>query len=407
MVNKNHIKNPKYYTKRPSGMYAVMRATDGKTTFYGKYATEEKAKECVRILKEHDWDKNYALESDIHPRDNREINPNRVELNESDMEYINNYCKSKRLQKKSYDGYRNCMVLYVSHTGKHIKQLMEEYVQEEEELPWKKRTIKRELLSFRNWLYETYLPLTAERYFGRVLTFFRFYEIELFHLPKVNKKNTNDLPPVTYEDMLTHEELKKVLTIANPCMKAYVSFASSSGCGRSEALSVTVKDYLEGNGCDLSNPNNQFNSYIRKQLSKLDTKNIIPMFRIKRKKTNKHYFTFCTPQANTLIKDYLLGSERKLKLQDKLFDLNFYKLNKYCMYMNDMLELGTVRKTNRLRSHMLRKYNASTLYNNGMHMEDVDSLQGRGKDSTHSAYFMEDPNKLKEKYMKYLDVLTI
>ena len=212
---------------------------------------------------------------------------------------------------------------------------------------------------------------------------------------------------MTHEDMLTREELKKVISIANPCMKAYTSFAASSGCGRTEALSITVKDYLLGNDCDLSNPNNEYNSYIRKQLIKLDTTDKIPLFKIKRKKTNKHYFTFCTPQANALIREYLLGSDRKLKLDSPLFDLNFYTLNKYCNYLNDILELGTCRRTNRFRSHMLRKYNASTLYNNGMHMEDVDSLQGRGKDSTHSAYFMEDPNKLKEKYVQYLDVLTI
>ena len=103
----------------------------------------------------------------------------------------------------------------------------------------------------------------------------------------------------------------------------------------------------------------------------------------------------------------MLGSERKLSLDSQLFDLNFHKLQAYCQQINDDLELGSARNMNRFRSHMLRKYNASTLYNNGMHMEDVDSLQGRGKDSTHSAYFMEDPLKLKEKYLEYVDVLTI
>ena len=56
---------------------------------------------------------------------------------------------------------------------------------------------------------------------------------------------------------------------------------------------------------------------------------------------------------------------------------------------------------------MFRKYNASTLFNNGMDMADVDCLQGRGKDSTHSSYFMEDPNLLKQKYKQYVGVLTI
>lgn len=404
-VNKNHIKNPRHYNQHPSGMWKVTKSINGKNTFFGSYLTEEKAKKAVQILKENDWDKNYALPSDRNPRDSRYVNPNeKLELNKSDMKYVKDYVKSKRLQKKSYDGMKDCLILYCTYTGKHIKELLKIYEKEEESLPWKKRTIKNDLTGFRNWLYEYYLPSTCSRYFGRVLTFFRWQELELVPLPKVNKRGVNDLEPMTHKDMLTKEELKEALMITNPCMKAYTSFATSSGCGRSEALGLTVKDYLKGNDIDVSSDLD--NETIHELLVKLDTSNV-PLFKIKRKKTNKYYFTFCTPQANGLIREYLLGSERKLTLDSPLFDLNFHKLQKYCQQVNDDLDLGLARNMNRFRSHMLRKYNASTLYNNGMHMEDVDSLQGRGKDSTHSAYFMEDPMKLKEKYLEYVDVLTI
>lgn len=56
---------------------------------------------------------------------------------------------------------------------------------------------------------------------------------------------------------------------------------------------------------------------------------------------------------------------------------------------------------------MLRKFHASQLYNDGMSLEDVDSLQGRGKDSTHSSYFMDDPEKLREKYIEHMNAITI
>ena len=56
---------------------------------------------------------------------------------------------------------------------------------------------------------------------------------------------------------------------------------------------------------------------------------------------------------------------------------------------------------------MLRKYHASTLYNNGMGMDDVDTLQGRGKDSTHQSYFMDDPEMLKKKYIEHMGAITI
>ena len=58
---------------------------------------------------------------------------------------------------------------------------------------------------------------------------------------------------------------------------------------------------------------------------------------------------------------------------------------------------------------MLRKFHASTLYNheNGLSLDEIDALQGRGKDNTHSAYFMENPINLKKKYENVLDAITI
>ena len=75
--------------------------------------------------------------------------------------------------------------------------------------------------------------------------------------------------------------------------------------------------------------------------------------------------------------------------------------------LNNILKLGKRGTYNRLRSHMLRKFHASQLYNDGMSLDEVDALQGRRKDTTHTAYFIENPKKLKEKYIEHLDCLTI
>lgn len=56
---------------------------------------------------------------------------------------------------------------------------------------------------------------------------------------------------------------------------------------------------------------------------------------------------------------------------------------------------------------MLRKFHASQLFNDNCSIEFVDALQGRGKDATHSSYFMEDPEKLREEYINHLDCLMI
>lgn len=90
---------------------------------------------------------------------------------------------------------------------------------------------------------------------------------------------------------------------------------------------------------------------------------IVPTFKLTRQKTNKFYFTFCSPEAVNHILDYLIISKRKLKNEDKLFKTNLDYLNGYFNEINEILNLGKVRKYNRFRSHMLRKFHASALYN--------------------------------------------
>ena len=58
---------------------------------------------------------------------------------------------------------------------------------------------------------------------------------------------------------------------------------------------------------------------------------------------------------------------------------------------------------------MLRKFHASSLYNfnNGLSLSEIDTLQGMGKNSTHLSYLMENPMKLREKYIYSLDAWII
>ena len=54
-----------------------------------------------------------------------------------------------------------------------------------------------------------------------------------------------------------------------------------------------------------------------------------------------------------------------------------------------------------MRMHMLRKFHASNLAKgeNGLTLDEIDSLQGRSKDSVQSSYFYDDPKELKKKYI--------
>lgn len=137
---------------------------------------------------------------------------------------------------------------------------------------------------------------------------------------------------------------------------------------------------------------------------------IVPTFYLKRIKTNKYYFTFCSPEANREIINYLLLREDLDN--DKLSETQLFKCNtayfeRHFAKINNTLNLGKIGTHNKFKSHILRKFHATNLYNDKMSLEEIDALQGRSKEATHSSYFTEDPTKLKEKYIQHLDCLTI
>lgn len=323
---------------------------------------------------------------------------NRLTYSE-DYNIVNSICTERNVQIKTKETYLQTIDHYTKLFNKSFTSLTTLYYNEEENIVWKKRTLKQHLIQYRNYLYNTFMPNTAKIYFGKLLTILRHMELELGQLPKLNNKNTNELPPITYEQLPTKSEIEKAYDIANPVMKTVILFISSSGCARKECMNLTVKDYLEANNIKLED------KPVKSLLLKVD-ESFVPCFKIKRQKTNKFYFTYCSPQANQQILEYLVNREN-LTLESPVFDLNYYYWNKYFDEINTQLEMGKARKFNRFRSHMLRKYHASTLYNNGMGITDIDDLQGRSKDSTHQSYFMEDPELLKKKYINHMDCLLL
>ena len=323
---------------------------------------------------------------------------NRLTFSE-DYQIVNTIVLERNVKGKTIETYLQTVDHYTELFNQSFTSLIKVYYQQEESIVWKKRLLKQHLIQYRNHVYNEYLPNTAKIYFGKLVTILRHLELEVGQLPKLNNKNNNELPPITYNDLPSKYEIEKAYGLANPVMKAVILFISSSGCARKETMNLTVKSYLEANNVKI------IDKPIKSLLNEVNV-DYVPCFRIKRQKTNKFYFTYCSPQANKEILNYLFNRD-DLTLDSPVFDLNYYYWNKYFNELNNLLEMGKSRKFNRFRSHMLRKYHASTLYNNGMSITDIDDLQGRSKDSTHQSYFMEDPELLKKKYLDYMDCLLL
>ena len=327
----------------------------------------------------------------------------------SNEDILNKIHHAKTHSKSAKKIYKNAVKQYCTQQKLSLEELIKEADMEEgQRIRWRDRKLKQRLINFRQHLIQNYKKNTVQGYFNSIKSIYSFYEIEIGELPQLNQKSVNTPEPINYVDLPTKEIIKKALRIADPRMKAIILFMSSSGCAKKETLSLTIQDFIDST----KEYHNSNDIYEIIELLK-DRKDIIPMFRLKRQKTNKYYYTFCSPEAVQAIILYLLTLDQdlnpgeKLTPKDKLFPIHEDYVTMLFIELNNTLKLGKKGTYNRLRSHMLRKFHASRLYNDGLTLDEVDALQGRRKDSTHSAYFMENPKQLKEKYIQHLDCITI
>jgi len=269
-----------------------------------------------------------------------------------------------------------------------IEELIKEAQEDEKEkIILKDRKIKKRLLNYRTYLFNSNKsPNTIKTYFTKVKTFYQHYEIEI---PKLPDAKYDKLYETNYMDLPTREHIKKVLEIVTVDLRSIILFMSSSGTAKAETLSLTVEHFINAtqdyhNGGSIQE--------ILNTLSKKD--NIIPTFYLKRIKTDKYYYTFCSPEASSEIVKYLQVRD-DLKLTDKLFDFTASTLLTRFQEINDQMNWGFKGNYRFFRSHTLRKFHASNI---GLPAEYIDSLQGRSKNEIHETYIKTNPEKLKEIY---------
>lgn len=298
------------------------------------------------------------------------------------------FCKDRNIKSSTRKGYDSALRLYEDFNNESIENLFKEARNEENQrIPLKDRKIKMRLLDFRSHLLNSNLsPNTSKTYFSKVKTFYLHFEFELPHLPRAKYDKIYE---TNYLDLPTKEHIHEALLISAIDLKSVILFMSSSGTAMAETLSLTVEHFIQG-----TQEYHQGGSieFILETLDKQN--NIVPTFYLKRIKTDKYYYTFCSSQASSAIVSYL-RTRNNLKINDKLFDFTSSQLFIKFQEINDKMKWGVKGKYRFFRSHSLRKFHASNI---GLSAEFVDILQGRGKSKVHETYIKTNPHKLKEIY---------
>ena len=311
-----------------------------------------------------------------------------------------NFVRERNLSPGSINVYDHALKKYIEYNQMTLQELIDEADKEEETgIRWKRRTLKRRLIDFRNYLIDYgYAKETINTMVKRVTTFYRHYEIEIHHLPRVNIQSTVEIKLPTREDLQIAVESSK------PLMKAIILFLASSGMSKVDMLKLTIKDFINS-----TVEYHHSNDIIEVMSNLKDRDDIIPSFALTRTKTNKFHYTFCSPEAITSIVNYLYSRKDKLTLESPLFKISYLWLTIKFETLNEQLHLGVTQgnEYSVLRCHTLRKYHATTLRNDGLSIDIINSLQGKAKNKVDRAYYVDTPEQLKAMYEEHVNCLYI
>ena len=321
----------------------------------------------------------------------------------TDKDLLDDFQKRRNLKPSSMRQYQTSLKLYSTYNELSLEELLKEAETEEDErIPQRRRTLLTRLLDFRNFLTENYKKNYVKSVMTKVLTLYTTYGLEIPKLPRQSMKNMNESTPISYKDLPDKEIIRESLKISKPLMKAIILFMSSSGCARTETLNITIQEFIEST----SHYHNSNDIY--EVIDTLRERNdVVPTFKIRRQKTDKWYYTFCSPEAVEAILSYLLSIKKPIRNTDRLFDYHEVTICNKFIEINNELGLGKKGTYNRMRSHMLRKFHATNLKNHGMSKEDVNTMQGKGQNIVDESYFFDDPDVLRDKYIEHMEAVTI
>ena len=327
---------------------------------------------------------------------------------------IDEIATTKNLAKNTILTYTTALNQYSAYHQQAMQELLDEADDEEEQgIRLKRRKIKQRILGFRQHLItQGKQPLTINTHISKILSTYRFYEIETPRIPNV--KNTNH---EFITDIPTRKHIRTAIeSTSNIGLQALILFMSSSGTSRNEALSITIQDFIEATSAY------HHEATIENVIRSLDGReDVVPTFQLYRKKTNYPYITFCTPEATQRIITYLgyrlnreywrAGIRPSTKISvnpdDKLFHFCSRVVNKNFERLNDRLGWGSKGTRRFFHPHALRKFFATELLKSDMDSITIDFLSGRKINKTHEAYFKADPQRLKQKYMHFMSNLMI
>ena len=316
---------------------------------------------------------------------------------------LENIFTERNLKQSTQDSYKRAVKYFEKHTNQPLHETLTQA--EKEETQWKKSTLRRNLISFRKQMYETYKKDTAKEYYGKIISILNYYEINIGKLPQMTLGNDNRLRDTS--ELPTQETLKLCIELKNNnLLKSTTLLLSSTGLSPIDILNLTIDDYLKS-----TKTYHQYYTHfnIQQAIHEMKNKDVIATFKGNRQKTKVQYITFASHETTKAINLYILSREDKLHPDSPLFKTSRRHLNKLFQDTNDQLGLGeTSEGISCFSPKNLRSYHATQLEIAGMSDSRIDILQGRKTQSVIRRHYIKvNVDVLREEYIRCLPYLVV
>lgn len=304
--------------------------------------------------------------------------------------------------------YKTVFKKYCEFHNMSLSELLSEAIYEQEHsISNNNLSIYNRINSFKEYLIENHVGNTVKNSLAKIKTFYHYNRVVVPFMPPLNYNIIRQNDVISFDDLLTKDEIRAGLMLADDNMKLWIMVMLSSGSSRKDAKSMTNRTFFEGTSEYHKKDN--FHDALKYLARK---NNVVCTCKLIRSKTNKPYYTFLTPECVQKI--------AKIKLKQEDFDLDApllkYSINHVnykCKQINDVLGLGVVGGYSKFRPHMFRKFHATYL-NQGtigggfkIEMDYVDMFHGRPKNQTRQTYFKTNPNVYKLEYIKSMNNISL
>lgn len=314
-----------------------------------------------------------------------------------DSEYFIRFINERNLSKSTKKKYFHALSNYISFTNKTLEDLISEADEEEEQnLRLSKRKIRTKLIGFRKYSIDRGLAKsTIDTNFICVKTFYRQFGITIPDIPTVTIHSNDE--NIDFKDLPDMHTIKTAIGATKSSKhKALFLFAASSGSARTELANFTFGQFLNGLS-DYSNRLKTPQDIIDEFDGKCEELELIPVFKMKRQKTNYSYYTVITPECTQFMINYL-KTDLNLKPEDRFFKLTPWGVSSAFKSINSKFNWGKRGKYGFFSPHRVRKFNASAIEDT----ELANYIQGRKPSQIKEIYFKKNKDRVREDYKKHM-----